>query len=204
MKFSIAVALAHEAAATASHEAHSRQQDPRMSIRLITASTLLALVLSGASGPAAGQVPSIGEIRASVARGDLPGALRQAVAATQAKPDDAQLRFLLGVVHMDLQQDADALAIFTALTQQFPELPDPLNNIALLQARGGRLEEARQSLQSALRADPSHRAARANLGQVYLMLAVQAWELAASAAPGDSALLQRLVAARALLAPTAR
>jgi predicted Zn-dependent protease len=73
-----------------------------------------------------------------------------------------------------------------------------------LQARAGRLDEARQSLQAALRADPSHRAARGNLGQVYLMLAVQAWELAASASPADAALSRRLTAARALLSPPAR
>jgi len=150
------------------------------------------------------QAQSIGEIRGTIARGDLPAALKQAQAAAAAKPADAQLRFLLGVVHMDLNQDAEALAAFTALTQQFPELPDPLNNIALLHARAGRLEEARQSLQAALRADPSHRASRANLGQIYVMLAVQAWELAVAASPVDAALSRRLAAARTLLAPPAR
>lgn len=150
------------------------------------------------------QSQSISEIRGTIARGDLPAALRQAEAATAAKPADAQLRFLLGVVHMDLNQDAEAMAVFTTLTQQYPELPDPLNNMALLHARAGRLDDARQALQAALRADPSHRASRANLGQVYLMLAVQAWELAASASPADSALSRRLAAARSLLAPSAR
>lgn len=150
------------------------------------------------------QAQSIGEIRGTIARGDLPGALSQARSASAAKPADAQLRFLLGVVHMDLNQDAEAMAVFTALTQQYPELPDPLNNMALLQVRAGRLDEARQLLQAALRADPSHRASRANLGQVYLMLAVQAWELAATASPADTGLAGRLTAARTLLATPAR
>jgi Flp pilus assembly protein TadD len=171
-----------------------------MSHRLSTAAALLACAVL--TQPAFAQ--SIGEIRGTLARGDLAGALKQAQAASAAKPADAQLRFLLGVVHMDLFQDAEALAVFTALTQQYPELPDPLNNIALLQARAGRLDEARQTLQAALRADPSHRAARSNLGQIYLMLAVQAWELAASAVPADPALQRRLTAARALLTPPAR
>jgi Flp pilus assembly protein TadD len=149
-------------------------------------------------------VLGLGEIRGTVARGDLTTALAQAQSAVRAKPDDAQLRFLLGVIHMDLKQDTQALAVFTALTERYPELPDPLNNIALLHARAGRLDEARQTLQAALRADPSHRAARSNLGQIYVMLAVQAWEQASAAAPADAALAQRLAAARALLAGPAR
>ena len=116
-----------------------------------------------------------------------------------AQPRDAQLRFLLGVALMDLGRDTEALAHFTRMAQDYPELPDPYNNIALLQARAGRLEAARQALETALRNDPSHRAARLNLGQVHLMLAVQAWELAAAEGPLDTALLRRLEMVRALL-----
>jgi hypothetical protein len=36
---------------------------------------------------------------------------------------------------------------FTELSQEYPELPDPYNNIALLLARAGRLNEALQALQ---------------------------------------------------------
>jgi len=174
-----------------------------MSLRKSTAAALLlCAVLTQPVHAQATQ--SIGDIRATIARGDLPTALKQAQAASAAKPDDAQLRFLLGVVHMDLNQDAEAIAVFSTLTERYPELPDPLNNLALLHARAGRLDEARQSLQAALRADPSHRAARANLGQIYVMLAVQAWELAVAAAPADDALARRLTAARALLASPPR
>ena len=81
------------------------------------------------------------------------------------------------------------------------------NNIALLQVRAGRLELARQALESALRNDPGHRAARANLGEVHLMLAVQAWQQAASGALLDAQLQRKLDVARALVgsgAPAAR
>lgn len=144
------------------------------------------------------------EVRALLARGDLASALVQAQAGVAARPGDAQSRFVLGVVLMDMGRDAQALALFTELNQAYPELPDPLNNIALLQARAGQLESARQSLEAALRNDPAHRAARVNLGQVHLMLAAQAWAQASAAMPGDSALLQRLQAVRALLAPPGR
>ena len=100
---------------------------------------------------------------------------------------------------MDLQRDDDAMAHFTLMAQDFPELPDPYNNIALLHARASRLEQARQALETALRNDPTHRTARANLGQVHLMLAVQAWELAAAGGSLDSPLRRKLEAARTLL-----
>ena len=144
------------------------------------------------------------EVRALLARGDLPAALVQAQAGVASRPGDAQSRFVLGVVLMDMDRDAQALAVFNELSQAYPELPDPLNNIALLQTRAGQLEPARQSLQAALRNDPAHRAARVNLGQVHLMLAAQAWTQASAATPGDSALLQRLQAVRALLVSPAR
>ncbi len=144
------------------------------------------------------------EIRSRVARGDLSGALTLADAAVARRPDDAQLRFLRGVVLMDLGRDGAALEVFEALNQTYPELPEPLNNIGLLHARAGRLEAARASLLLALRSDPTHRAARANLAQVHLMLAVQGWEQLALADPGDTALARRLEVARTLLVPTLR
>lgn len=141
--------------------------------------------------------------REQLARGDATGALERLQQALARQPDNAQLRFAQGVALMDLGRDTQALAVFRQLNQTYPELPEPLNNIGLLLARAGQLEGARQSLQEALRADPQHRAARTNLGQVYLMLAVQAWELA-SAGGGDAALVRKLEAARALLLPPAR
>ena len=159
-------------------------------------SAVLGLWMLGA----AAQADDAAEVRGLIAKGNLPAALQRAEKATTARPDDAQAAFLYGVVLMDLQRDAEALAVFTQLSQRYPELPDPYNNIALLLARTGQLEAARQALESALRNDPGHRVARANLGQVHLMLAVQAWEAAATGAAADPALQRKLAAARALLA----
>lgn len=140
------------------------------------------------------------EVRALLARGEAAAALQRVEAALAARPRDVALRFLQGVALLDLQRDDAALAHFTAMTQDYPELPDPYNNIALLHARAGRLEPARQALEAALRNDPGHRTARINLGVVHLMLAAQAWELAAATGPEDVLLLRRLEGVRALLA----
>lgn len=166
---------------------------------------LVCLVLAlSAPGQAARAASEAAEIRALMAKADLPAALQRAERAVAAKPQDTALRFLQGVVLMDLLRDAEALSLFTQLSQQYPELPDPLNNIALLHARGGRLTEARQALEAALRNDPSHRTARTNLGQIHLMLAVQAWEQAGTDGVPDAALQRKLDGARALLAVVPR
>jgi Flp pilus assembly protein TadD len=149
------------------------------------------------------QASELDEARDRMARGDTAGALQRLQQGLAREPANAQMKFLQGVALMDLGRDAQALEVFRQLNQAYPELPEPLNNIGLLHARAGQLESARQSLQDALRADPQHRAARVNLGQVYLMLAVQAWELASAGLP-DPTLLRRLEGARAVLALPAR
>jgi tetratricopeptide (TPR) repeat protein len=153
----------------------------------------VSLLLCAAVAAHAQAGPADGPLSALESR--LQWAQRQAA----ANPRDAQARFLVGVVLMDLQRDDEALPYFQRLAQEFPELPDPQNNIALLHARAGRLESAREALESALRNDPEHHLARVNLGQVYLMLAVQAWEHAAAAAPLEPAMQRRLEGARSLL-----
>jgi len=156
----------------------------------------LALLLACAA-PA--MADAVAEVQALLASGNLAGALERAERALNDKPGDAQARFIYGVVLMDLQRDEAALAVFTQLTQEYPELPDPYNNIALLQARAGRPDLALQALQTALRNDPGHRTARANLGQVHLMLAVQAWEEASAAGPLEAPTQRLLEGVRSLL-----
>jgi Flp pilus assembly protein TadD len=148
----------------------------------------------------AAQADSVADVRALISRGDLSAAVTRADQAIALQPRDAPLRFLRAVVLMDLGRDAESLEAFTLLTQEHPDLPDPYNNIGLLQARAGRPEAALAALEEALRCDPSHRTARANLGQVHLMLAVKSWDQLARSGPLDPALHRRLEAVRALLA----
>ena len=161
----------------------------------------LGLALASASvWPLAARADDASEVRALLARGDAAAALQRVEKALVSRPRDTPLRFLQGVVLMDLSSDQQALALFTQLAQEHPDLPDPYNNIGLLQARAGRLDEALAALQEALRSDPGHRTARANLGQVYLMLAIRTWDVLAQTGPVDPALLRRLEAARSLAA----
>lgn len=159
--------------------------------------------------PAATPSEDLRAVQELLARGQAREALARlearegATAAPVATGVDAELRFLRGVALMDLQRDAEALAWFERMTQDHPELPDPFNNIALLHVRAGRLEAARQALETALRNDPSFRLARANLGLVHLMLAAQAWDQVAASGPVDPAFTRRLQSVRSLLAQAA-
>lgn len=168
-----------------------------MLLRLAAACALTLVV--GLHAPAA-HANEAAEVQALLARSDTAAAMARVERALAASPRDVQLRFLKGVVLLDSRRDEEALAHFVAMTQDYPELPDPYNNIALLQVRAGRLEQARQALEIALRNDPGHHTARSNLGQVYLMLAAQAWEQASANGPLDAGLQRRLQGVRALLA----
>lgn len=156
------------------------------------------IVLSCLAVATAAVADEAAEVQKLIRQGDLPAALRRAERAGSAQPLDAPVRFQQGVVLMDLHRDADALAVFQRLSEDFPDLADPFNNIGLLYARAGRLEPARAALEQALRNDPAHAVARANLGEIYLRLAIQSWEAAASAVPGDKGLQRRLQLAREL------
>lgn len=169
-------------------------------LRPAVGSAVLALLLSVPTAHA----DDLAEVRAMTARGDLAPALRRVEAAVAAKPGDAALRFQQGVILMDLGRDAAALEVFTRLSEEFPELPDPLNNMALLHSRAGEHELARQALQAALRNDPRHRLARANLGRVHLALAAQAWERLSADGPLEQTLQRQLQAVRGLLAEGVR
>jgi tetratricopeptide (TPR) repeat protein len=105
---------------------------------------------------------------------------------------------------IDLKRPDEALQVFTALTQDYPELADPYNNLAVLYASQGQLHNALAALQSALRNDPHHRAALENQGDIYLSLAQQSWAVAQSESKGDDeALVRKLRLAREILPESA-
>ena len=92
------------------------------------------------------------------------------------KPQDAQMRFLKGMILSQQKRSNEAQAVFSQLTEDFPELPEPYNNLAVLYAEQGLYDKARVTLEAALRNNPAYSTARENLGDVYLRLAQQTFE----------------------------
>ncbi len=153
--------------------------------------------------PQTGRADDAQQVQRLLQAQDWQAAQQRAEAALRQRPQDANLRFQLGVALLEQRQDSAAQALFSALAEDFPELPEPYNNLALLHARAGRWEAARLALETALRNDPQHQTARMNLGDVHLQLAVQAWQQAARGLPGDAGLARRLRLAQPLLMPDA-
>lgn len=98
-------------------------------------------------------------------------------------PSDPQMRLLRSRI-LDAQGQTDeATAQLESLTLEFPELPEPHNNLAVLYARQGHVQQAIASLNKAVEMRPDYTVALENLGDLHLSLALQAYQRAA-AAPG--------------------
>lgn len=120
----------------------------------------------------------IQEINQQFRKGDLTGALDKANRYLAKNPKDAQARFLKGLILADQGKTNDAIAIFTALTEDYPELPEPYNNLAVLYASQGKYEAAKDSLEKAIRTHPSYATAHENLGDIYAKMASIAYDKA--------------------------
>jgi tetratricopeptide (TPR) repeat protein len=131
---------------------------------------------------------------------DLTGALARADAFLAKNPRDLQVRFLRGVILTDQNKPADAVAVFESLTQDFPELPEPYNNLAVLRAGQGQLDLARSLLQQALIAQPNYVTAYENLGDVYVSLAAESYQRALTLDPNNRNAQNKLTLAREISA----
>lgn len=137
---------------------------------------LLALTVLPGAGLA--QADSHADITALLRSGQAAQALTLAEQRLADHPRDPQLRFLRAVAETDSGQPERAIVSFTALTQEFPELPEPYNNLAVLYARQNQWEQARAALEMALRANPDYATAQENLGDIYAWLASLAYSKA--------------------------
>lgn len=163
-----------------------------------------AAALLGASMAAHAQADDYREVNQLVRAGKLPEALTKADQYLAAKPRDPQMRFLKGVVQSELGKPTDAIATFTKLTEDFPELPEPYNNLAVLHAGQSQFDKARAALEMAIRTNPSYATAHENLGDVYAKLASQAYSKALQLDSSNAAVQPKLALIRELFAPNAK
>jgi colicin import membrane protein len=118
------------------------------------------------------------EIQSLVEAGNLKGALSRTETALAREPSDINLRFLQGLIYTRMNRLDDAAAVFTKLTEEHPELPEPYNNLAVVHAARGDFEKARQALQRAISTHPSYATAHENMGDIYAKMASQAYNQA--------------------------
>jgi tetratricopeptide (TPR) repeat protein len=104
------------------------------------------------------------------------------------------MRLLLSRIQTGLGQTQAAMATLLALTQSFPELPEPHNNLAVLLVKENRHDEALAALQAAIRARPDYALALENLGDLHLALAAQAYTRARLVTPAQTRLQTKQLA----------
>nr|WP_314859868.1 tetratricopeptide repeat protein [uncultured Undibacterium sp.] len=118
--------------------------------------------------------------------GQLNEALKKIDAVLSQRPKDAQMRFLKGIILTEQNKANDAIVIFTKLTDDYPELPEPYNNLAVLYASNGQFLKASTALEMAIRTNPTYGTAHENLGDVYAKLASQSYDKALQLDSGNS------------------
>ena len=118
------------------------------------------------------------DITRMMRQGQLPQSLERVDKYLSGKPRDAQGRFLKGLILTEMNRPNDAIQVFLKLSEDYPELPEPYNNLAVLYASQGQYEKARTALESSIRTHPSYATAHENLGDIYAKLASQAYDKA--------------------------
>ena len=140
---------------------------------------LLALCLPlFAATAATAQSDELQEASQLLRQGQLDRALDRVEGYLKSRPKDARGRFLKGLILAEQNKPQDAIKLFTELTQEFPELPEPYNNLAVLYASQGQYDKARTALEMAIRTHPSYATAHENLGDIYAKMASQAYDKA--------------------------
>ncbi len=176
-----------------------------MHLRALAAFTLLSLAL--ALAPVRPVLAALAEELSEVTRlyhaGQSQAALERADRFLAGKPKDAQMRFLKSVVLADSGRRAEAAVLLQELSQDFPELAEPHNNLAAIHAASGEYGKARAELEESLRLNPAYATAQENLGDVHAVLAAEAYARAQRLDPGNSGLPRKLELIRQLAGPNA-
>lgn len=98
--------------------------------------------------------------------------LERVLAAT---PRDPRARFLKGVILTEQKRRDQAIEVFNGLVKDFPDLPEPYNNLAVLHAESGDYDAAAEALRRAIKTHPSYATAHENLGDIYAKMASLAY-----------------------------
>ena len=163
--------------------------------------TLRLLTLVAACAATFAHADEYADVSQLLRAGKFNEAMSKADAYLGTKPTDPQMRFLKGVIQRNLGKQAEAITTFTKLTEDYPELPEPYNNLAVLYAGQSQFDKARTALEMAIRTNPSYATAHENLGDVYARLASQAYNKALQLDGANPAVPPKLALIREVFKP---
>ena len=173
----------------------------RRHLSFLPASLLLLLALLGMPAVHADEYADVNRL---ISARQFPQALAGADKYLAAKPRDPQMRFLKGVIQSETAQTAEAMETFAQLNRDYPELPEPYNNLAALYAGLGQFDRARDALEMAVKLNPRYAVAHENLGDVHARLASQSYSRALQLNTANAALAPKLALVNQLLTPAAK
>ncbi len=139
------------------------------------------------------------DINRLIKQGQNAQAMAQLDSYIAANPKDAQGRFLKGVLLTEIKRTNEAISVFNKLTEDYPELPEPYNNLAVIYAQQNQYDKARQALEMAIRTHPSYATAHENLGDIYVQLASLAYDKALQLDSSNTSAKNKLELARKLI-----
>ena len=152
-------------------------------LRTLCLSWVMVCSVSGvahAQGPAVITDPHQ-QVEQLMRQDQIEPALAKIQAHLAQRPRDPQMRFWQAVLLTRQGKREQAMQVYTELTQDFPELAEPHNNLGVLQAANNDIDLAQRSFELALRADPQHALAHENLADVLLRQAQRHYQRAAQA-----------------------
>ena len=168
--------------------------------RLLAAAISIALLMLA---PAV-RADALQDISKQIKQGQHAQALEQVDKYLAGKPKDAQGRFLKGIVLTEMNKPTEAIVVFSKLTEDYPELPEPYNNLAVIYAQQKQYDKAKQALEMAIRTHPSYATAHENLGDIYARLASQAYDKALQIDSSNSSAQNKLALIRDLMSTASR
>ena len=120
-------------------------------------------------------------------QGQAAQALDTVDAHIAGRPRDPRGRFLKARILEKMGRPNEAMVVYRQLSEDFPELPEPYNNLAVLHAEQKPYDQARLLLEMAIRTHPGYALARENLGDVYARLASESYDQALRLDPANKA-----------------
>lgn len=165
---------------------------------------LRLVALAGFLLAGAAQADMYGDVSALTKSGKSAEALAKADQYLSTNPRDPQMRFLKGVAQSQSGDLEAATTTFQTLIEEYPELPEPYNNLAVIYAGQNQLDKARGALEMAVRNNPGYAVAHENLGDIYARLAHDAYQQSLQLNGSNRPLKLKLSTLTEMLRPTAR
>jgi tetratricopeptide (TPR) repeat protein len=166
---------------------------------LIPSRSAIALMIALVAAPPAAVADDLQDASKLFKAGQYQPALERVNKALAVKPKDAEARFLKGLILTEQGNSDEAIDVFLKLTQDYPALPEPYNNLAVIYASQGQYEKARAALEKSIHTHPSYATAYENLGDVYARLASQAYDKALQLDSENTGAQNKLALARELV-----